>query len=213
MELPMSLCFGAVCGEGIWERTMPLGQLSAGFQSLTLLPTSKLGPSGANSWVGSFMYFLGPCGSRQWTLLWGWEFLPLPQSPQVFSGRGFEALFPQTTTLGHWICLVPQLFLLVYLHENVGPPIPQAAALPSPPAATLLQVLSMGLPISTPPTSLDECFFFNSLVVGLPYGLIFFQFWLFIFFKFVVLLLLVVWGGTVCLLTPPSWPGVQSVSL
>ena len=29
------------------------------------------------------------------------------------------------------------------------------------------------LPISAPPTSLDECFFFNSLVVGLPYSLIF----------------------------------------
>ena len=35
------------------------------------------------------------------------------------------------------------------------------------------------LPISTPPTGLDECFFFNSLIVGLPYNLIFWQFWLF----------------------------------
>ena len=29
------------------------------------------------------------------------------------------------------------------------------------------------LPISTPPTNLDECFFFNSLVVRLPYSSIF----------------------------------------
>ena len=29
------------------------------------------------------------------------------------------------------------------------------------------------LPVSTPPTSLDECFFFDSLVVRLPYSLIF----------------------------------------
>ena len=29
------------------------------------------------------------------------------------------------------------------------------------------------LPISAPPPCLDECFFFNSLVVGLPYSLIF----------------------------------------
>ena len=47
------------------------------------------------------------------------------------------------------------------------------------------------LPISTPPTGLDECFFFNSLVVGLPYHLIFWWFWLFFVFKFVVVLLVV----------------------
>ena len=34
-----------------------------------------------------------------------------------------------------------------------------------------------------PPTGLDECFFFNSLVVGLPYSSIFCQFWLFFVFK------------------------------
>ena len=62
------------------------------------------------------------------------------------------------------------------------------------------------LPVSTPPTGLDECFFFNSLVDGLPYSLTFCQFWLFFVFKFVIVLLLVVQGGTVCLPTPPSWP-------
>ena len=51
------------------------------------------------------------------------------------------------------------------------------------PAAALPQVLSAQLPISAPPTSLDECFFFNSLVVGLPYSLIFCQFLLFFVFK------------------------------
>ena len=40
------------------------------------------------------------------------------------------------------------------------------------------------LPISSPPTSLDECFFFNSLVVELPYSMILCQFWgLFFFFN------------------------------
>ena len=33
----------------------------------------------------------------------------------------------------------------------------------------LAQVLSAQLPVSTPPTGLGECFFFNSLVVRLPY--------------------------------------------
>ena len=53
------------------------------------------------------------------------------------------------------------------------------------------------LPISAPPTGLDECFFFNSLVFRLPYSLIFWQFCLFFIFKFVVVLLLVVGEGSV----------------
>ena len=44
---------------------MPLVQLYAGFQSLPLLPTSKVGPSGADSQAGGFVYILGPCGSLQ----------------------------------------------------------------------------------------------------------------------------------------------------
>ena len=39
------------------------------------------------------------------------------------------------------------------------------------------------LPVSTPPIGLDEYFFFNSLVVGLPCGSIFCHFWLFFVFK------------------------------
>ena len=50
-----------------------------------------------------------------------------------------------------------------------------------------------------------EWFFFNSLVVGLPYSSIFWQFWLFFVFKFVVVLLLVVQVGKVYLPTTPSW--------
>ena len=48
---------------------MPLALLSAGFQSLPSLPTSNLGPSGADSQVGGFVYVLGPYGSAQQTLL------------------------------------------------------------------------------------------------------------------------------------------------
>ena len=92
----------------------------------------------------------------------------------VFTQR-FEALFPQAGTLGCRVCLTSQFFLPVYQHENVGPP--------SPPATALLRVLSTQLPFSAPPTSLDECFFFNSLVVVLPYSSIFCQFWLFFVFK------------------------------
>ena len=62
------------------------------------------------------------------------------------------------------------------------------------------------LPISAPPTSLDESFFFKSLVVRLSYSLIFWQFWFFFVFTFVVVLLLVVQGGKVYLPMAPPWP-------
>ena len=91
--------------------------------------------------------------------------------------------------------------------------------LPCPPATVLLAPVLQPppyhksslpqLPISTPPTSLDECFFFNSLVVRIPHSLIFCLFWLVFVFKFVVLLL-VVWGGTLCLSMPPPWPEVKN---
>ena len=54
----------------------------------------------------------------------------------VFNQR-FEALFPQTGTLGFVVCLAPQLFFLVFLHANVGPPSLQSATLQSPPAEAL----------------------------------------------------------------------------
>ena len=44
------------------------------------------------------------------------------------------------------------------------------------------------------------------MVVGFPYSLIFWQFCLFLVFKLVVILLLVVWGSEAYLPTPPSWP-------
>ena len=65
----MLLCCDAVCGGGVQEGTMTLDLLSAGFQSLPPLPTIKLGPSGAESQVGGFVYVLGSCGSPQRTLL------------------------------------------------------------------------------------------------------------------------------------------------
>ena len=171
---------------------MPLAQLSAGFQSLPLLPTIKLGPSGADSWVSGLVYILGPHGPLQRTNLWGWEFLLLLQPPQNFSVRGlrlyFLALEPWVASLSHSPVVLPSL---------------------SSPAATSLRVLSTPAARLHPSYLLDECFFFNSLVVRLPYSLIFCQFWLFFCFKFVVVLPLVVWGGTVCLFMPPSWTEVS----
>ena len=44
---------------------MVLALLTAGFQSFPPLPTIKVGPSGADSQVGDFVYVLGPYGSLQ----------------------------------------------------------------------------------------------------------------------------------------------------
>ena len=69
---------------------MALAPLSASFQSLPLLPTIKLGPSGAASQVGGFVYILGP-----WEFLW-----LLHQPPQVFSISGLGLYLP---TLELWV--------------------------------------------------------------------------------------------------------------
>ena len=61
-----------------------------------------------------------------------------------------------------------------------APFVPHSASL-GPTMAT--RVLSTPVPVSAPLTSLDECFFFISLVVGLPYSSIFCRFWLFFVFK------------------------------
>ena len=106
----------------------------------------------------------------------------------VFNQR-FEALFPHAGTLGCAGWFAPPPFLLVYLCANVGPQGLLAAAWPAvfhnlPPRWVCQPPPCRGssppwLPISTSPTCLDECFFFISLVVGLPYSSIFWQFWLF----------------------------------
>ena len=165
---PMPPCCGAVCGGQIREGTMLLAQLSASFQSLPLLPTIKLSPSGADSQVSGFVYILGPCGSPQHTLLWGWEFLPPSQPSQVFIARAFEVLFPCTGALGCVVCLAPQLFLPVYLHTNVGSPGPAATALPwvlSIPAAHLHPLLLVWINVSSLPLGCQTSIQFDFLAV------------------------------------------------
>ena len=110
----------------------------------------------------------------------------------VFNGW-FEALFPHTGALGCVVCFAPPPFLLVYLCTNVGLEGLLAAVCPavfhSPPPPWVRQPPPCcessppWLPVSAPPTGLDECFFFISLVVGLPYSSIFCQFWLFFVLK------------------------------
>ena len=175
---------------------MPLAQLLTSFQSLLLLPTSKLGPSGADIGAEGVVYILRPRGSLQQTLLWGPEVLSPLQFPPVFS----EVLRLYFTTLEPWVAWSAWLprcsswFICMQMRDcpfyELWPC--HTSYLPR-------------LPISNLPTSLDECLFFNSLVVRLQYSLVFWQFWLFFVFKFVVVLLLVVWGGKVSWPMPPYW--------
>ena len=100
----------------------------------------------------------------------------------VFNQR-FEALFPCTEILGcmvcHWVHQLlprwPAAALPALLHN----PPPHWVCQPPPCCESSLP----WLPISTLPTGLDECFFFISLLVRLPYSSIFCQFWLFFVFK------------------------------
>ena len=112
---------------------------SPGFQSLPLLPTIKLGPSGADSRVGgacarSRPLWVSPTNSP----------VRLGVSPAaastpmgVFTQR-FEALFPRTGALGCMVCFAPPPFLLVYVCTIVG--------LQGPPATTLWGLLAAAWP-------------------------------------------------------------------
>ena len=162
---------------------------------------------------GWFVYVLEPCGSLQGTLLWGWEFVSLPPlTPQVFSISGLRLYFPAVepwvtlprallgSSCSPWfICTPVWDFLLhqalpCWVRQLLPCPLRSTILLlagsaccrlacPSPLATASLGVLPTQLPIFTPSTILDECVFFNSLVVRLSYSSIFCQFWLFFVFK------------------------------
>ena len=90
---------------------MALALLSAGFQSLPLLPTSTLGPSGASSLGG----WVCVCSTTLWVspanspVRLGFSPADISTPRGVFS-QWFEALFPHSGTLGCAVChLVHQL--------------------------------------------------------------------------------------------------------
>ena len=90
------------------QSSLPWLPVSARFQSLPALPTIILDLSGAASWVGGFVYILGPCGCLQQTLLWGWEFLQLlPQPLRAFSIRGLRLYFLVLEPWAAWSVSLP----------------------------------------------------------------------------------------------------------
>ena len=181
----------------VWEGTMLLAPFSACFQSLSPIATSKLDPSGAGSRVGGLVYVLGPCGSLQGTLLWGWEFLPLPpQPPQVFSVRGLRLYFPELEAWVVQFVLLPSCSSWFICTRMWDCPVHQLlprheSSLPGCPSAPLLQVW---MNVSSLTTWLSD---FHTVRFSVSSDCFF-------VYKFVVVLLLVVQGGTVCLPMPPS---------
>ena len=129
---------------------MHLAQLPADFQLCPPLPTSKLGPSGADSWMGGFVSIQDPMGLSNGLSCQAQSLSCCLNPHRFFQSEALRLCFPT---------LEPQVLLPVvlpgYLHTDVRLPAP---------------------------TSLDECSFFNSLVVGLTFSLIFWQFWLFFVF-------------------------------
>ena len=105
------------------------------------------------------------------------------QPPQVFSVRCFETYFPTLEPCVMQSVSLPSCSSWFIFMQMYDLPLHQLPCCTSSPSQ---------LPLSAPSTSLDECFFFKSLVVRLSYSSIFWQFWLFFVFKFVVVLLLVV---------------------
>ena len=171
---------------------MLLAWVSAGFQSLPLLLTIKLGPSGVDSRVSGFVYILRYCGLSSELSCEAGSF-SFHCNPHRFLASGSEAFFRYAGNLGCAVCLTRLLFLQficteMWTTESASHHLSNAVFQPPPCSASSPPLL----PISTPPTSLDECFFFNSLVVGIPYSLILWKFWSFFVFKFVGVLLLVV---------------------
>ena len=177
--------------------------LSARFQSLPSPPTIKLGASSADSWVGGWAC---ACSRPLWVSPTN-SSVSLGVSPTaastptgVFNQR-FEALFPDTGTLGCVVCFAPPAVppgLSTHdcgtagsgSHYHVGSdsyslacPIPQTSTLLGPPAAALPWVFSAPAARLRPSYGSRWLFLLYVLGCRTSYSLIFCQFWSFFVFK------------------------------
>ena len=118
----------------VGEGTVQLTQLSDGFQSLPPLPTSKFGPSGADSQVGGFVYILGPCEARSFSHLHNPHRFLQPEILRLY----FLALQPWIV----WSVLLPICSSQLFAH-TCGTSLSTSHCLthPGPPADALLPCL------------------------------------------------------------------------
>ena len=109
---------------------------------------------------------------------------------------------PGTGTMGFMVCLAPQLFLLIYLHVNVG--LPAAAS----PAQSASHYLAMCSPFSCPSLPLLPVWMNVSSLTAWVLDLHTVQSsgssGCFFVFKLVVIFLFIVQGGEAYLSMPPS---------
>ena len=119
----------------------------------------------------------------------------------TFFHSGFKALFPCAGTLGCAICLTPELFLLQMWDCLLCQPPPCCES--SPPSCLSPPLLPVWMNVSPlNPWLLD----FITVQFPVSSGCFF-------VFKFVVILLLVVRGGTVSLPMPLCWPEISFSSI
>ena len=169
---------------GVWEGAMALAPLSASFQSLPPLPTIKSNrplwcwfPSGG-ACVHSRPLWVSPMNSP---VRLGVSPVAASTPTGVFN-QWLRLYFP---TLEIWVVrsVTPSTSCCLAASCSFAHPTPQSTTLLGPLATALPWVLSAQLCVSVPPTSLDECFFFISLVVRLLCSSIFCQFWVCFVFK------------------------------
>ena len=144
------LCCGAVCGGRVREGIILLVHLSASFQSILPLHSSKL------SFVVLIPWRVGLCTSwhlkKPWNgLLCETQYSPLLQPLQVFIGRSFMALVSCAGSLDCGVCLIFPLFSMFIcstawsinccLTTPVNQPLPHTLGMP--PAASLLIIFTL----------------------------------------------------------------------
>ena len=127
---------------------MALAPLSAGFQSLPLLPTIKSGPSSADSQVGGLVHALGSCGSPLTSPVRLGVSPAAASTPTGVFNQRFEALFPRagallSNGLLHSRAVPPGLSMRKCgaagsASCSLACPVPQSATSLGPPAAALL---------------------------------------------------------------------------
>ena len=110
---------------------------------------------------------------------------------RFFQSEVLRLYFPTLEPWVKWCVSLPSCssqFILTQMWDHL-----LCQPLPCPPWSSSCHLavspLLPRLHVAALPAGLDECFFFNSLVVRLPYKSIFCQLWLFFVFKFVVVLL------------------------
>ena len=132
---------------------MALAPLSAGFQSLSPLPTIKLGPSGADSpsgWVcaRSRPPWVSPTNSP---VRLGVS--PAASTPTGVFNQRFEALFPRTGALGcvvcHWVHQLPPCPPHSTICHLAGLARPRLAASPLHPGCLSLPLLPVWMNVSS----------------------------------------------------------------